>query len=589
MTDEAIDALIKDVNVPKGGISTVPNVLKPLTRKVAGDYPLVGGKITDPTAAGQAGRYKIQLLPLEDRYPLIRQSIEDQKENWTKTLQFLSDNQFSLSALQKQNLTYNLGVLQRSQIIIKDLEKGLIADGLKPEKVYQSFVKNKRFLGNEHTGLSAEANEIIKQLSKTEEAAKDLVKTTKIQDEILEKQKKENEKSYKELYNGRAYEGGEGMYRALGGYHLPKLHEAGIIKLDPKVYEAIKKGDYHGGGAEYYAPDPNRVLRYHFGTGIFDDLDKAIQKAQMNGEVALQGPTGMIDFLKKNDYLPVKVEGPSNALDYLNTTEIKARIREADEGIDLVKSGNSPFFKTPDQIMKRVMETANDKKQLLAAYERIHPEQFKLYQKKKATQPFFGEEIPSDSIFSDLSDIREPKDSAKVISMRPTDDTLNKLVEEHSNNLRLINQTDAEGGTAIGYQEFKALQKRNEEIERIIENARKVADEEDAAAAIDNAISADSPEGKEITKKLFEKIDLASGENVIKLANPVDEIIASIKALEPIDAMKEANSVLGKQGKYKNLSDEQVNKIIEDTNDHIFERDIPDDPDFAQGGIIGLR
>ena len=248
----------------------------------------------------------------------------------------------------------------------------------------------------------------------------------------------------------------------------------------------------------------------------------------MHGEVALQGPTGMIDFLKKNDYLPFKVEGPSKALDYLNTTEIKVRIKEADEGIDLVKSGNSPFFKTPDQIMERVMQTANNKKQLLAAYERIHPEQFKLYQKKKATQPFFGEEISSDSIFSDLADIREPKDSAKVLK----------------------------------------FPKKEEDIK---------------------AISADSPEGKEITEKLLEKIDQASGENVIKLENPVDEIIASIKALEPIDAMKEANSVLGKQGKYKNLSDEQINKIIEDTNDHIFERDIPDEPDFAQGGIIGLK
>jgi len=426
MTDEAIDALIKDVNVPKGGITTVPNVLKPLTRKAAGDYPLVGGKIQDPTATGQAGKYKIQLLPLKDRYPLIRQSIDDQKENWTKTLQFLSDNQFTLSALQKQNLTYNLGVLQRSQIILKDLEKGLIADGLKPEEVYQSFVKNKRFLDNEHTGLSAEANEIIKQLSKTEEAARDLVKTTKSQDEILKKQKKENEKRFKELYEGRAYEKNEGMYRALAGYHLPKLHEAGIIKLDPKIYKAIKEGTYHHGGADYFAPDPVRVLRYHFGTKIFDDIDDVIQKTQHLNEVPFKGSNGMIDFLKKNDYLPVKVEGPSKALDYLNTTEIKARIKEADEGIDLVKSGNSPFFKTPDQMMDRIMQTSNEKKQLLEAYERIHPEQFKLYQKKKTTQPFFGEEISSDSIFSDLADIREPKDKAKVLKFPKKEEVLNK-------------------------------------------------------------------------------------------------------------------------------------------------------------------
>ena len=54
--------------------------------------------------------------------------------------------------------------------------------------------------------------------------------------------------------------------------------------------------------------------------------------------------------------------------------------------------------------------------------------------------------------------------------------------------------------------------------------------------------------------------------------------------------MKEANKVAGKQDNYANLSDEQINKILEDTNDHIFERDLPtDDFDMAEGGIIGLR
>ena len=53
--------------------------------------------------------------------------------------------------------------------------------------------------------------------------------------------------------------------------------------------------------------------------------------------------------------------------------------------------------------------------------------------------------------------------------------------------------------------------------------------------------------------------------------------------------MKEANLVAGKQGKYANLSDEQVNKIMEDTNDHIFERDPVEPEDFAKGGIVGLH
>ena len=91
------------------------------------------------------------------------------------------------------------------------------------------------------------------------------------------------------------------------------------------------------------------------------------------------------------------------------------------------------------------------------------------------------------------------------------------------------------------------------------------------------AIAADSEEGKKITESLLNKLDQVSGENVVKLADPVAEAVAAIKALKPMDAMKEANKVAGKQDNYANLSDEQINKILEDTNDHIFERDLPTD------------
>jgi hypothetical protein len=103
------------------------------------------------------------------------------------------------------------------------------------------------------------------------------------------------------------------------------------------------------------------------------------------------------------------------------------------------------------------------------------------------------------------------------------------------------------------------------------------------------AIAADSEEGKEITKGILDLADRSSGENIVALADPVSDAIAAIKGLEPMDAMKEANLVAGKQGKYADLSDEQVNKIIEDTNDHIFERDPIEPEDFAKGGIVGLH
>ena len=104
------------------------------------------------------------------------------------------------------------------------------------------------------------------------------------------------------------------------------------------------------------------------------------------------------------------------------------------------------------------------------------------------------------------------------------------------------------------------------------------------------AISADSPEGQGITRDLFNMLDKQSGKNVIKtdfgggITDIVTETITKIKTMEPIAGMKEANSVIARKGKYKNLTKEQSQKILKDTEDHIFERDIPIDPeDMAQG------
>src|SRR5210317_1559219 len=150
-------------------------------------------------------------------------------------------------------------------------------------------------------------------------------------------------------------------------------------------------------------------------------------------------------------------------------------------------------------------------------------------------------------------------------------------------------------------------------------------------------IPADSPEGRQITEQLFGKQkapvfdmegnripeesgimggksinDLIQSGDVTKgtvtkkskkvtdremfkaanerLTSDVDSIIKNIKSMEPITAMKEANSVIARKGKYKNLTPEQSKKILQDTEDHIFERDIPEDPeDFASGGRAGLK
>jgi hypothetical protein len=98
------------------------------------------------------------------------------------------------------------------------------------------------------------------------------------------------------------------------------------------------------------------------------------------------------------------------------------------------------------------------------------------------------------------------------------------------------------------------------------------------------AIPADSPEGKKITEGLIGKPKA----EVVSLPT-AEKILSDMRNLGPIDAMKEANKVLKKEGPYKNLTDKDIEKIMDDINDHIFGGDLPVDPeDFANGGRVGF-
>ena len=76
-----------------------------------------------------------------------------------------------------------------------------------------------------------------------------------------------------------------------------------------------------------------------------------------------------------------------------------------------------------------------------------------------------------------------------------------------------------------------------------------------------------------------------------RVQQDVDGIIRKLKSLEPMDAMKEANLIIGRKGKYKNLSIDESQRILKETDDHIFQRQVDDlspDEDFASGGLVDL-
>ena len=130
-------------------------------------------------------------------------------------------------------------------------------------------------------------------------------------------------------------------------------------------------------------------------------------------------------------------------------------------------------------------------------------------------------------------------------------------------------------------------------------------------------ISADSPEGKGITEALLGKrgqvIKADFGKPFKEEIGSVDNIVNDITRMEPIAAMKEVNKVLGKKGKYKNLSKQDSEKIFNNTDDWVNQKDPadlydyknkrpfredpnfdPDNPDFnledfANGGRVNFR
>ena len=67
----------------------------------------------------------------------------------------------------------------------------------------------------------------------------------------------------------------------------------------------------------------------------------------------------------------------------------------------------------------------------------------------------------------------------------------------------------------------------------------------------------------------------------------IDELVAMLVKKEPMEAMKEVNKIIGKKGKYKNLTQKDIDRIVDQTNDHIFQRDpdnlfVEDRPMFKQ-------
>ena len=347
---------------------------KALTKEQRGNLVVVNSRLTDasrfkPFSIGNIGRDK--------RYRYMFEYEQDLAGEFNKTINFLKDNpDIRLSQTQKDNIIYNLGVYRRVTAEKNKLEKGIISEGKKPEEVYASQIDD---AATDELTFKGALEKMLKTNEKIKKALDDLKGPSK-------QQLDERALRLKRLYDGPGFDRPNSpIYRGYGSFFLSKLHDKGIIKLDDKIYENLVKGAHHYGGADFFAPDPVRIWRKHFGNDVFEKLDNFDPDNE-----------DIFQWLERNNIQPVQKQGPKNALEYLTPTEVQQQLTDELELFKIYKNPKDEASQgyigidDPEMRMDRVVHHGENINALETALQALDPDSFREYAR---TKPKFDSKI----------------------------------------------------------------------------------------------------------------------------------------------------------------------------------------------------
>jgi hypothetical protein len=375
-----LQQLIESGPKPKGGIASSQEGIdflgKALTKEQRGSLVIVNSRLTD---ASRFRPFDIRNVGRDKRYRYMFEYEQDLAGEFNKTIEFLRENpDIRLTQTQKDNIFYNLGVYRRVTAEKNKLEKGIIEEGKKPEEVYASQIDE---AATDELSFKGALEKLFKTNEKLKKATKELeegFKTEKITDE--------KKLRLKRLYDGPGYDSpNSSNYRGYGSFFLPKLHEKGIIKLDDEIYKNLVKGAHHYGGADFFAPDPIRIWRKHFGNQVFKKLDNFNPEEE-----------DIFKWLERNKVQPVQKDGPKNALEYLTPTEIQQQLSDDLKAFSAYKNPTDEASKNyygiddPNLRMDRIVYHGENISALEQALQTLDPDSFREYAR---TKPKFDSKI----------------------------------------------------------------------------------------------------------------------------------------------------------------------------------------------------
>ena len=384
---------------PKGGVimdtpAGIDFIGRKLTREERGADIILSGKLTD---ASRFKPFSIQNIGRDERYRKINEYYGDIQKAFEKSINFLKQNpDIRITPELRENVLYNLGVLRRVQDEKTKLEKGILSENktlesiLNPKKGEVVELKNQRPIAKDlFTQILDEMFPEMKPTKpKINDEADDIFDVGGFAKQLEESGKRsEREARVKRLYEGPGYDSpNSANYRGYGSFFLPKLHEKGIINLDKKIYDNLVKGAHHYGNADFFAPDPIRIWRKHFGDDVFEKLDNFDPQNE-----------DIFRWLERNNVQPILKQGPEDALEYQTTGEILENLNDDLDAFSRYRDPKSAgedaqfyFFDKPELRLERLGFHGQNIQKREAALQRLDPDAFREYSR---TKPKFDSNI----------------------------------------------------------------------------------------------------------------------------------------------------------------------------------------------------
>ena len=345
--DETLKAFTPEI---KKTADTAPKKLA--TKQERGDLTFVNTKISDP----QKSKMVLQGLDgtTESIYAQFRLEQEAIKKGMIRDLSYIKNNNIALGAKDKDNLLYNIKIYNSLTKKVNELGGEL----KEPEKIFQDY---KKVVSAPKTKLGTITKDMQTSMDKIQKAIDE------IEDIRSGRKQSKQMKEARLKFQGKGYGENEGMYRYLSRQFLVEQGKAGKIDLDPNV---LKRLDENPGTI-----DAIKIFRHHYGDDAFDKLGDYIDDVFFDMDFDL-GPRypGQKTFEDLGVVVKNKSKPGETVRHYDLPGEIDQEIKEIDELISIIESGDSPFYRTKEAMVRGILDANSRRAQLVKVRNDLVPE-----------------------------------------------------------------------------------------------------------------------------------------------------------------------------------------------------------------------